>query len=59
MTPEFITSLGHVRVTGDFFGICTRPVHAQDGDIQCLSTASGGQEGRNRTAINHTHSKDL
>ena len=35
VTPEFIPS-GHVRVTGDFVGICTRPVHAQDGDIQCF-----------------------
>ena len=35
VTPEFIPS-GHVRVTGDFVGICIRPVHAQDGDIQCF-----------------------
>ena len=34
MTPEDIACSG--SLTGDFVGITTRPVHVQDGDIQCL-----------------------
>ena len=33
--------LDHVRVTGDCVGLCTRPEHAQDGDIQCSGSHPG------------------